>query len=758
MVRRVIFHTRNGTLLGDSFTEIRESQLFPIVGFSNRHGGTEQIEINFGAKPFRYNGPEVYVLAAATAFRLGGEISDQEAELRITYKNQRILSALESEYCSADGAPNEEEKEERVFLEEKEGEPNDHGDISNGVYREIRTVDGDGQGHDVSSTALSDEEYSTAVAILTRHVDLSLAHIGELIGLQSYASSLLHFLFAVICKGEDDFNFSDSVLDNIDEVASVKAPLVIAAPQDSSASPVRTRPPTQFFAPALVKSISIFGTPRFVTSADSCELQQGLTVSIIQELLIGAKAFSSSNFNFNSRSDASTSGIENRDDVYREVTEGQALEHCRSEKKYLQCSPSYRDSSSLASIQCNQGIFKSSDDSTRMKTVHFVRPFSSVEAIVVESFLYVHLLALDALLPVSAILKKELCGVHATAALFSLLKRCSTRLHKLICNILIETLPDTSPEDVEVALQGLSDTEGSGGSKRDASSLISPHFSSSSVPFTPLLTAASATARNDAADFPVAPQRRRQRRMPDTAIHLLMSMVQDALVVTTKPTSSSSSSLLRPPHSSKNPYNDACSANIQSFGDGRTRLESADRHVCIVQRLFEAPVWRELVACNITDCLRNAGNVLKNILVKVADGGEDTHATSHSAENGHDRMNENRGNEKRIMSASRALTSDEENIIMKACAACASLSGLGLLRVGGKVLLKDGSLAHLVDVCEFKQAAKGIRIQIINRHPGSAGPPLFSFIPFSRHFSTLAFLPVHYFLFLFRCFAFLPYT
>ena len=706
MTRRAIFHTRNGTLLGDSFTDVRESHLIPIVGFSNRHGGTEQIEINFGAKPFRYTGSEVHILAAATSFRCSGEISEQEAELRLAYKNLRLPSTLESECSSTDGTINEEEKEEKVFLEEKEGEPDDNDKIAHRKYREAKATEETVQ---ELSTILSDEEYSSAVAVLSRHVDLSLAHIAELTALQSYASSLLHFLFAVICKGEDDL--SDSGSENFDEIPGEKAPSVNATTQDTGDLPVRTRPPTQFFAPALVKSISIFGTPRFVTSADSCELQQGLTVSIIQELLIGARALSSSNFNF--MSDACVSGNENGSGMCGEFTGGQLLKDIRVEKKHLQCSPSYRDSSSLASIQRDQGIFKSSDESARIKPILFVRPFSSVEAIVVESFLYAHLLALDALLPVSAILKKELCGVHATAALFSLLKRCSTRLHKLICNILIKTLPDTSPEDVEVALQGLGNMEGFGGGKSEASSLISSHFTSSSVPFSPLLPALNTTIRSDPADFPVLPHRRRQRRMPDTAVHLLMSTVRDALAVTTTTPATNLTNGTRPRHTVKKLYDDARVANIQSFGNGRARLESADRHICIVQRLFEAPAWRELVACNITDCLRSAGKVLKNVMGEGPCSSEGSNTGCDGAENGHDKINGSKCCEKGIITAFRALSSDEENIIMKSCAACASLSGLGLLRVGGKVLLKDGSPAHLVDVCESKRTARGTAISAI---------------------------------------------
>ena len=698
MTRRAIFHTRNGTLLGDSFTDVRESHLIPIVGFSNRHGGTEQIEINFGAKPFRYTGSEVHILAAATAFRSSGEISDQEAELRLTYKNLRLLSTLELECAATDGTTNEEEKEEKVFLEEKEGEPDDNEEINHRKATE--------EAGQELSTMLSDEEYSTAVAVLSRHVDLSLAHIAELTALQSYASSLLHFLFAVICKGEDDL--SDRGLENYDEIPGEKASSATATTEDTADLPVRTRPPTQFFAPALVKSISIFGTPRFVTSADSCELQQGLTVSIIQELLIGARALSSSNFNF--MSDFCVSGNENGSGMCGESTGGHSLKDSRAEKKHLQCSPSYRDSSSLASIQRDQGIFKRYDESARTKPILFVRPFSSVEAIVVESFLYAHLLALDALLPVSAILKKERCGVHATAALFSLLRRCSTRLHKLICNILIKTLPDTSPEDVEVALQGLGNMEGFGGGKNEASSLISPHFPSSSVPFSPLLPALNTTIRSDPADFPVLPHRRRQRRMPDTAVHLLMSTVRDALAVTTPSPATNSSDGMRPV---KKLYDDARVATIQSFGDGRARLESADRHICIVQRLFEAPAWRELVACNITDCLRSAGKVLKNVMGEGPCSSEGSNTVCNGAKTGHDKSNGNKCGAKGTRSASRALSSDEENIIMKSCAACASLSGLGLLRVGGKVLLKDGSPAHLVDVCESKRTARGTAISAI---------------------------------------------
>jgi hypothetical protein len=688
MDRKIIFYTRNGQLLGDCFTDVKETKLTPIVGFSNRQGGIEKVEINFGAKPFRYSGPDIFVLIPAMVFRVSGEMAEQEAKVKLLLKNKsknpantpaspKILSSPRN--ASNENENDEEEKKEISLVEQKEEEP--LAESMNGCEKHLEGAKELGENDFELLAPLTEEEYVSTVALLARQEDLSFAHVDELKSLQGYATCLLHFILTVICRDEDSGDASCTDLPEAPSGSSApKADITPAA--DATASAKAT--PSHFPPVALVKNISNFGTPKFVTSADSCDLQQGLTVSLIQELLTGAQAFISSDTNMShsiSNSDSNKSSGSDSNSVSISGT------------KSLQSAPSYCHSSSLASIQLSQGIFKMTEYSKNSRGPKAVRPFSSVEAIEIESVLYKHLIILDALLHVSDTLKKELCGVHATSALFTLLQKGSLRLHKIVCNILIRTLPDMSPEDVEEALQG--GREGSGSSIP----LFPPPFSTYSaspslppptVPSTPMSFSLSLPipSRSEG-DLPHPTiSRRRQRRMPDTAVRVLLSTVREALVVKSSSGVETKASNIRSesPSGSKSPcfLDDMRKADIHYYGHGRSCLESADRHISIVQRLFESPLWKELVACNITDSLRNAGNVLRN-----RTGALKGHGGTGTAE-------------------TETASPKDEEILLSACAACASLSGLGLIRKGGKVILRrKASAAYLIDVMESDHTARG---------------------------------------------------
>lgn len=685
MDRKIIFYTRNGELLGDCFTDVKETKLTPIVGFSNRQGGIEKVEINFGAKPFRYSGPDIFVLIPAMVFRVSGEMVEQEAKVKLLLKNKNKTPATATASPKLLTSPrkisneNEEEEKKETFLaEQKEEEP--VAESLNGCERPQEGVK-ESENEFELLAPLTEEEYVSTVALLARQEDLSFAHVDELRSLQGYATSLLHFILTVICRDDDGGDAPSADLPEAPSGSS--APKADTTPATDATTSAKATP-SHFPPVALVKNISNFGTPKFVTSADSCELQQGLTVSLIQELLTGAQAFIISDTNMSmghsiSNSDSNKSSGSDSNSVSTSGT------------KSLQAAPSYCHSSSLASIQLSQGIFKMTEYSKSSRGSKAVRPFSSVEAIEIESVLYKHLIILDALLHVSDTLKKELCGVHATSALFTLLQKGSLRLHKIVCNILIRTLPEMSPEDVEEALQG--GREGSGSSIP----LFPPPFSSySAAPSLPLPTVPS-TPMSFSLSLPMSSRsegdlphpthlRRRQRRMPDTAVHVLLSTVREALVVRSTSGVGTDGPNIRSesPSGIKSPccLDDMRKADIHYYGHGRSCLESADRHISIVQRLFESPLWKELVACNITDSLRNAGNVLRNRTGSLK-------ARSGTAE-------------------SETASPKDEDILLSACAACASLSGLGLIRKGGKVIIRrKASAAYLIDVKESDHTARG---------------------------------------------------
>jgi hypothetical protein len=59
-------YTRNGTLLGDAFTDVAEPVLVPVVGF---HSNGECVRVNFGLSPWVYTGAGIVDHPAAVAER-----------------------------------------------------------------------------------------------------------------------------------------------------------------------------------------------------------------------------------------------------------------------------------------------------------------------------------------------------------------------------------------------------------------------------------------------------------------------------------------------------------------------------------------------------------------------------------------------------------------------------------------------------------------------------------------------------------------
>ena len=169
---------------------------------------------------------------------------------------------------------------------------------------------------------------------------------------------------------------------------------------------------------------------------------------------------------------------------------------------------------------------------------------------------------------------------------------------------------------------------------------------------------------------------RRNRRMPDSAIQVLLASVKDVLVVeslnaiTDKAVPNAHSGLNLPSLLAVR------EANFLPFGYGRVALDAADRHIALVQRLFEAPMWRELVACNLTDSLRNAIKFLKEMgdVAQMRDLRTGTPVT---------------------LSLDRRL--EGVKVVIAASAACSALCGLGFIRAGAIVNCPDGAQACLLE-------------------------------------------------------------
>lgn len=100
----------------------------------------------------------------------------------------------------------------------------------------------------------------------------------------------------------------------------------------------------------------------------------------------------------------------------------------------------------------------------------------------------------------------------------------------------------------------------------------------------------------------------------------------------------------------------------------------------MIQKLFETPIWTELISCNITDALRCACQVVTII-------------------NDNDINNLNKNN---------------YYILLRACAACSILTGLNTLRPGSKIQSNEGTTGWLVSINDINQTAKVVFSDNIN--------------------------------------------
>ena len=237
-----------------------------------------------------------------------------------------------------------------------------------------------------------------------------------------------------------------------------------------------------------------------------------------------------------------------------------------------------------------------------------------LEVLEVEKILFEHILSLSTLLILNKSLKNEISKGISLATLFLLLQHGSARIKTVASTILRKLLPDISPAEAENALS--SDCKATLAKSEDAISPISGGV------------------------------RRQKRRIPDGVVRLLLMKAMESLAVIDE----------TGPH---------------AFGYGDMSLTRADQNISLIQHLFEAPMWTELVACNITDALRNAKALVESL-------GED---------------------------ALPSFNLEQRNVILGACAACTVLSGLGTLRPGSAVIGSDGTKGTLIKLRESEQQA-----------------------------------------------------
>ena len=241
-----------------------------------------------------------------------------------------------------------------------------------------------------------------------------------------------------------------------------------------------------------------------------------------------------------------------------------------------------------------------------------------LEVLEVEKHLYELLSTLSVLLSINKSLKNQISKGMSLATLFLLLQHGSLRIKSLATILLRKILPDVSPAEGEAALS------------EECKASLAKSEDSASPP-----------------SGSVSGARRQKRRIPDGVVRLLLLKAMESLSLSDE----------SGPH---------------PLGYGDMALTIADQNVSLVQHLFDAPMWTELVACNITDAFRRANAVVESL---------------------------------RLDEPTPVFDEEQRTSVLAACAACTVLSGLGTLRPGSAIIGTDGTKGILIKLHETEQRA-----------------------------------------------------
>lgn len=229
-----IFYTRNGELLGIGFTDVTDAKLTPVIGFTNRHSSTQVVRINFGLKPFAYDGPEIIPNPKMLEHR------DELIELLA------LCDKSPAEDSSVPGPiealPNTESPELGSCSQIAISPDDINLEIIPGADNKLPV-------RDIIEVELC--------------LKSSYAFISEYSTLRSIAFSLLRQLLLAI-QGNDDTDRNPE--------------------GDIAADPLSAVTKT-----VLKRELSSFGTPKTVTLEDGVQLRDEIVSTVIQEIFIGAR-------------------------------------------------------------------------------------------------------------------------------------------------------------------------------------------------------------------------------------------------------------------------------------------------------------------------------------------------------------------------------------------------------------------------------------------------------------------------------------
>jgi hypothetical protein len=255
--RKAIFYTRNGSLLGDGFTEVADEKvLTPIIGFSNRHDDTVKLKINFGVEPFTY-------IPAEDA---ADEIIPNPKALE-----ERERRRVEAEAKAAAGTATAVVSTGEVMTDDAiESAESDFLTLGQSKKEaEIMTY----KGLNASLKAVESQLYEYSVL---RRTSLELVRYFLFL-----SSENRHLMQATPGESSDPTN---DTTPNTANNANNNTNKDDSTPVSTSLTNVTGG----FQKPSLFKEISTFGTPNAATKADQSKMQSNITSALIHELYIGA--------------------------------------------------------------------------------------------------------------------------------------------------------------------------------------------------------------------------------------------------------------------------------------------------------------------------------------------------------------------------------------------------------------------------------------------------------------------------------------
>jgi hypothetical protein len=253
----------------------------------------------------------------------------------------------------------------------------------------------------------------------------------------------------------------------------------------------------------------------------------------------------------------------------------------------------------------------------------------AVEPLQIENCLHETLVLLNSIMGPSLMFKRHFLSPTSLNSLLFVLHYGSVRTRRLVINLLLRLLPALTPDETENMLSD------------EVKGLIASM--NVGVP--------DSTAR-------------RQRRMPDSIIKLLMCGVRRAVAI-------------QQDGNNLGVFHNSCgidalkepTTGLLPYGYGNNVLVAADQNISLIQKLFAAPTWTELIACNITDTLRVA----------------------------HEKIEAFNAGQNQVL---------ECDLLLNAAAACAVLSGFEIVRQGCKITTEDNAVGYVVSLDYFNQTVQ----------------------------------------------------